>query len=67
MGLYVYRREFLLQYAGMKPTYMELAEKLEQLRVLENGYRIRVVETKYETIGVDTPGDLDKVVDRLKG
>jgi 3-deoxy-manno-octulosonate cytidylyltransferase (CMP-KDO synthetase) len=66
VGLYVYRREFLLKYAGMKPTSLELAEKLEQLRVLENGYRIRVVETGYETIGVDTPGDLDKVVERLK-
>jgi 3-deoxy-manno-octulosonate cytidylyltransferase (CMP-KDO synthetase) len=66
VGLYVYRREFLLQYAAMKPTSLELAEKLEQLRVLENGHRIRVVETGYETIGVDTPGDLDKVVERLK-
>jgi 3-deoxy-manno-octulosonate cytidylyltransferase (CMP-KDO synthetase) len=66
VGLYVYRREFLLQYAAMKPTSLEMAEKLEQLRVLENGHRIRVVETGYETIGVDTPGDLDKVVERLK-
>jgi 3-deoxy-manno-octulosonate cytidylyltransferase (CMP-KDO synthetase) len=66
VGLYVYRREFLLQYAAMKPTSLELAEKLEQLRVLENGHRIKVVETGYETIGVDTPGDLDKVVERLK-
>jgi 3-deoxy-manno-octulosonate cytidylyltransferase (CMP-KDO synthetase) len=66
VGLYVYRRDFLLQYARMSPTFLELAEKLEQLRVLENGYRIKVVETEFETIGVDTPGDLEKVVERLK-
>ncbi len=66
VGLYVYRRDFLLQYARMSPTFLELAEKLEQLRVLENGYRIKVVETEFETIGVDTPGDLEKVVGRLK-
>jgi 3-deoxy-manno-octulosonate cytidylyltransferase (CMP-KDO synthetase) len=50
----------------MAPTYLEMAEKLEQLRVLENGFRIKVVETKYESIGVDTPTDLDKVVESLK-
>lgn len=66
VGLYVYRREFLLQYAQMSPTFLELAEKLEQLRVLENGYRIRVVETELESIGVDTPFDLEKVIERLK-
>jgi 3-deoxy-manno-octulosonate cytidylyltransferase (CMP-KDO synthetase) len=66
VGLYVYRREFLLQYAQMSPTYLELAEKLEQLRVLENGYRIKVVETEHESIGVDTPGDLEKVLEKLK-
>jgi 3-deoxy-manno-octulosonate cytidylyltransferase (CMP-KDO synthetase) len=66
VGLYVYRREFLLQYARMAPTLLELSEKLEQLRVLENGYRIKVVETAYDSIGVDTPGDLEKVIDRLK-
>jgi len=66
VGLYVYRREFLLQYAQMSPTYLELAEKLEQLRVLENGYRIKVVETDYESIGVDIPSDLEKVIERLR-
>ncbi|KAF0217444.1 MAG: 3-deoxy-manno-octulosonate cytidylyltransferase [Geobacteraceae bacterium] len=66
VGLYVYRRDFLLQYARMSPTFLELAEKLEQLRVLENGYRIKVVETECESIGVDTPGDLEKVIERLK-
>ena len=66
VGLYVYRREFLLKYARMAPTFLELAEKLEQLRVLENGHRIKVVETEHETVGVDTPADLEKVVERLK-
>lgn len=66
VGLYVYRREFLLQYAQMSPTYLELAEKLEQLRVLENGYRIKVVETEHESIGVDTPADLERVIEKLK-
>ena len=66
VGLYVYRRDFLLQYARMAPTQLELSEKLEQLRVLENGYRIKVVETAYESIGVDTPGDLEKVLEKLK-
>ncbi len=66
VGLYVYRRDFLLQYAQMSPTYLELAEKLEQLRALENGHRIRVVETEHESVGVDTPCDLDKVLERLK-
>ena len=66
VGLYVYRRDFLLKYAQMPPTYLELAEKLEQLRVLENGHRIKVVETEFESIGVDTPFDLTKVIDRMK-
>lgn len=65
VGLYVYRRDFLLGYACMAPTMLELAEKLEQLRVLENGFRIRVVETAHESIGVDTPADLDKVLEKL--
>lgn len=66
VGLYVYRRDFLLAYAKMPPTFLELAEKLEQLRVLENGHRIRVVETEHESIGVDVPTDLDKVLEKLK-
>src|SRR4030067_432705 len=61
IGLYIYRRDFLLQFAKMKPTPLEDAEKLEQLRVLENGYKIKVVETKYNSIGVDTKEDLERV------
>lgn len=65
VGLYVYRRAFLLELAVMTPTFLEYAEKLEQLRVLENGIPIRVVETDYESIGVDTPEDLTKVQERF--
>lgn len=66
VGLYVYRKGFVLEFAGMAPTYLETAEKLEQLRVLENGHRIKVTETKFESIGVDTPTDLEKVLESLK-
>lgn len=66
VGLYVYRRQFLLSFASLQPTPLELAEKLEQLRVLENGHRIRVVETEHSSIGVDTPADLEKVLEYLK-
>lgn len=60
IGLYVFRRDFLLRYAQMKPTPVERLEKLEQLRVLENGYVIAVVEATSRTIGVDTPEDLQR-------
>ncbi len=61
IGLYVYRREFLLRYPDLTVGPLEKAERLEQLRALENGYRIRVVDTDYESLGVDTPQDLEKV------
>ena len=61
VGLYVYRREFLLQYSGLPVGPLETAERLEQLRALENGFRIRVVETEYDSLGVDTPQDLERV------
>jgi 3-deoxy-manno-octulosonate cytidylyltransferase (CMP-KDO synthetase) len=61
IGLYVYRREFLLRYPGLPVGALELAEKLEQLRALENGYAIRVADTEYESLGVDTPEDLERV------
>lgn len=66
VGLYVYRRDFLERYAALPPTPLESAEKLEQLRVLENGFRIRVVETAYDSVGVDEPADLEKVVRRME-
>ncbi len=61
IGLYVYRRDFLLGYPALPVGPLEQAERLEQLRALENGYRIRVVETEYESLGVDTPEDLERV------
>ncbi len=61
VGLYVYRRQFLLEYARMPQTPLERLEKLEQLRVLEHGLAIAVVDTEYECIGVDTPEDLERV------
>jgi len=61
VGLYVYRREFLLRYAKMPQTPLEKLEKLEQLRVLESGFDIVVVDTEYRGIGVDTPADLERV------
>ena len=60
-GLYVYRRSFLLEYATWPPTTLERAESLEQLRILEHGFRIRVVEAEAASIGVDTPEDLARV------
>lgn len=65
VGLYVYRREFLLRFAAMPQTFLELSEKLEQLRALENGVRIKVIETEFESLGVDTPEDLAKAKERL--
>ena len=61
IGLYVYRRDFLLSYSQLPVGPLEQAERLEQLRALENGYSIRVVETEYESLGVDTPEDLEGV------
>jgi len=61
VGLYVYQRDFLLGFSALPVGPLEKAECLEQLRALENGYRIRVVETEYESLGVDTPEDLERV------
>ncbi len=61
IGLYVYRRDLLLHYPDLPVGPLEQAERLEQLRALENGYRIRVVNTEYESLGVDTPEDLERV------
>jgi len=58
LGIYVYRRDFLLEFAGMEPTELEQAEQLEQLRILENGTGIKVVTAKADSIGIDTPEDL---------
>jgi 3-deoxy-manno-octulosonate cytidylyltransferase (CMP-KDO synthetase) len=61
IGLYGFRRDFLLTFAALPRTPLEQAESLEQLRALEHGYRIRTVATRYESIEVDTPEDLERV------
>jgi 3-deoxy-manno-octulosonate cytidylyltransferase (CMP-KDO synthetase) len=61
IGLYVYRRDVLLRFAALPHTALERAEALEQLRALAYGIRIKAVKTAYQTIGVDTPDDLDRV------
>lgn len=60
LGLYAYRKDFLWQYKSWPKGYLESIEQLEQLRVLERGYRIKTVQTQYETVAVDTPEDLKK-------
>ena len=71
VGLYVYRRDFLFKLASLPPTPLEQIESLEQLRVLENGYRIRVIEThcadnEFSGFSVDTPADLDRAEAMLR-
>lgn len=66
IGLYGYTKDFLFIYKNLAVSRLEKIEKLEQLRVLEEGYKIKVIETKCETIGVDTPEDLEKVKEYLK-
>jgi 3-deoxy-manno-octulosonate cytidylyltransferase (CMP-KDO synthetase) len=61
VGLYVYRRGSLLRLARLAPTELEQSEALEQLRALEHGIRIKAIETHYDSIGVDTPEDLERV------
>lgn len=67
IGLYVYRRDFLLKFARLRPTPLERAERLEQLRALDYGYRIRVVEVNEPSVEVDTPEDLHKAEAYLEG
>lgn len=61
IGVYAYHRSALLVLASLEPTPLERAEALEQLRALEHGIRIKAVETAYDSIGVDTPADLEEV------
>ena len=60
IGLYVFRKDALLKFTKLKPTDLENAEKLEQLRMIENGIKIKIVVTELDSIGVDTPEDLEK-------
>jgi 3-deoxy-manno-octulosonate cytidylyltransferase (CMP-KDO synthetase) len=63
LGLYVYRRDFLLAYPDLPIGPLESAERLEQLRALENGFKIQVAETEFDSIGIDTPEDLQRICD----
>jgi len=65
-GMYAYRRDFLLRLVKLPPSPLELAERLEQLRVIENGYAIKVVQTTHQTVGVDTPDDVARVERMMK-
>ena len=66
IGFYVYSREFVIEYSRMAPTPLEQTECLEQLRALENGIRIDMIETKYRGIGVDAPEDVARIEWELK-
>lgn len=60
LGLYAYTKDFLFEFSNFQKSHLEMTEGLEQLRVLENGYKIKVVETEFDTIGIDTPEDLER-------
>jgi 3-deoxy-manno-octulosonate cytidylyltransferase (CMP-KDO synthetase) len=61
IGIYAYKRDFLMNFCKMKQTLLELGEGVEPLRALENGYKIRVKSTRFSSVGVDTPTDLEEV------
>jgi 3-deoxy-manno-octulosonate cytidylyltransferase (CMP-KDO synthetase) len=61
IGLYAYRADILPGLSALKPTSLELAESLEQLRWIQNGIQIKAMETQFETIGIDSPEDLEKI------
>lgn len=67
IGLYAYTRDFLFTLKSLPQSTLEKIEKLEQLRVIENGYKIKVVETKYDTVGIDTPEDLARARELIQG
>ncbi len=65
LGIYAYRREFLLKFVTLLPSSLEKTEKLEQLRALENGFAIKVLVTPHDSVGVDTPEDVKRVEEIL--
>ena len=65
IGLYAYTKDFLFIYRNLAPSSLEKVEKLEQLRILEDGFKIKTTETKLDTIGVDTAEDLERVKRKL--
>jgi 3-deoxy-manno-octulosonate cytidylyltransferase (CMP-KDO synthetase) len=67
IGIYVFRKEFLLKYSQLRESPLERAERLEQLRILEHGFHIKVGITNYDSIPIDTKEDVEKVIRLLKG
>jgi 3-deoxy-manno-octulosonate cytidylyltransferase (CMP-KDO synthetase) len=67
IGMYAFRKDFLLKFASWKQTPLERYEKLEQLRALENGYKIKVCVTKHKSFTVDVPADLSKLKRQKEG
>ena len=65
LGIYGYRKDFLLGISALPPSSLEEAERLEQLRILQQGFRIRVVDVEFDSVGVDTPEDLLAVEQRI--
>jgi len=65
IGMYAYTKDFLFTFANLTPSSLEQAEKLEQLRALEHGYKIKVIDASCDSISVDTPRDLEKVREKL--
>ncbi len=66
VGIYAYKKEFLLEFVKLKRTDLELGEEIEPLRAMENGYKIKVKETNYDSIGVDYPEQIVQVEEKLK-
>lgn len=66
VGIYAYKKDFLLKFVNMPQPEIELGEAIEPLRAMYNGYKIRVAETEYESIGVDLPQHIDAVVRIIK-
>jgi|TARA_B100001964_G_scaffold245808_1_gene336679 3-deoxy-manno-octulosonate cytidylyltransferase (CMP-KDO synthetase) len=67
IGLYAYKKDFLIKFSQMSPSNLEKIESLEQLRVLENGWKIKVVETQNQSQGVDTLDDVRRVTSLIEG
>jgi len=66
LGIYAYTKDFLYRFKNLEPSFLEGAEKLEQLRVLESGYKIKVIETQFDSVGVDNEEDLQRVEQILR-
>lgn len=67
VGIYAYRKKFLLEFVKNPPTFLELAEKLEQLRALELGFKIKIIRIDRPLVGVDEEGDIKRVENILRG